>query len=153
MHNLTESGGPGKLRSFWENTVYRGKKQHRDSHVYEEVLENRNGRTRVLHRNMLSPCDFLPATKTTTAVKPRKQDTTTKRPLEKRDPEKKEDASSNENLDNSDSEDGDFPWYFPPPFTNKNQSNETVAQRQRLQPSTPTAVNNNIPPRDTTPAI
>lgn len=31
-----------------------------DSPVFELEAENGKGRTRVLHRNMLFPCDFLP---------------------------------------------------------------------------------------------
>ncbi len=147
-----EKGGPGKIRSFWEKTVYQVMKQHGDSPVYEVAPESGSGRTKVLHRNMLLPCDFLPATETTTAiVNPSKPDTSTKRASQSRYPRKKEHTPSNENFDNSDSEDDDFPWYFPACVTNRNQSSETAVQSP--QRNTSTAANNNTPPRDTTPEI
>lgn len=49
------------MRSYWENQVYvvTGRK-HPSSPVYEVKPEKGAGRNRVLHRNMLLPCDFLP---------------------------------------------------------------------------------------------
>ncbi|KAL6468437.1 hypothetical protein MHYP_G00241140 [Metynnis hypsauchen] len=64
IRNLAEKGGPGKLRSFWEGKVHiviKGK--YPDSPVYEVKPEDGLGRTRVLHRNLLLPCDFLPVEK------------------------------------------------------------------------------------------
>lgn len=58
---MTEKGGPGKLRSFWEDKVYVvTQKKYPDSPVYEIKLENGKGRIRIMHRNLLLPCDFLP---------------------------------------------------------------------------------------------
>ena len=64
LRNMRERGGPGKLRSFLEKIIYRMTKQHGDSPVYEVAPESENGRTRVLHRNVLLPCDFLTVTET-----------------------------------------------------------------------------------------
>ena len=60
VRNLNEKGGPGKLRSFWEDQVYIVvQRRHHDSPVYELKPENGKGRVRVMHRNLLLPCDFL----------------------------------------------------------------------------------------------
>lgn len=61
---MTERGGPGKIRSYWEDDTYIVKRHKgEDSPVFEVVPENGKDSTRVLHRNML-PCDFLPLTST-----------------------------------------------------------------------------------------
>lgn len=134
VRNVTERGGPGKLRSFWEKTVYRVTKQNRENPVYEVTPESGNGKTRVLHGNMLLPCDFLPATEstTTTVVNPSKPDTSLERTPRKRDPKKKQDTPSIENRNSSDSEDDDFPWYISARVTSRNQESKTAVQRPHL---------------------
>ena len=52
---LTERGAPGKLWSYWEEKV----------HV---VLDKKQGKTRVLHSNLLLPCDFLPVEEDVTLI-------------------------------------------------------------------------------------
>uniref|UniRef100_A0A8C6Q036 Gypsy retrotransposon integrase-like protein 1 n=2 Tax=Nothobranchius furzeri TaxID=105023 RepID=A0A8C6Q036_NOTFU len=59
VRNLNEKGGPGKLRAFWEEQVYVVKERKHDSPVYEIQPESGKGRVRVIHRNLLLPCDFL----------------------------------------------------------------------------------------------
>jgi len=59
VRNLTPRGGPGKLRSYWEEKVHVVVKQRGEGPVYEVRRENQNGPVRTLHRNILFPCDFL----------------------------------------------------------------------------------------------
>lgn len=64
VRNLTPRGGPGKLRSFWEEKVHVViSRKGPDSPVYELRPESGHGRHRVLHRNLLLPCDYLPVEK------------------------------------------------------------------------------------------
>ena len=58
-----ETGGPGKLRSFWEKDVYEilNKKGGSDSVVYDvRKIGNIDNRIRTVHRNMLMSCSNLP---------------------------------------------------------------------------------------------
>lgn len=60
LRNLSQRGGPGKLRSHWEDKVYVVvSRKSPDSPVYE-ITPERGGKSRVVHRNLLLPCDSLP---------------------------------------------------------------------------------------------
>lgn len=76
VRNLTPRGGPGKLRNHWEDSIHVVVKQvGNDVPIYELRPEHGKGRSRVMHRNLLLPCDHLPLeTEGLSPVKPKRKD-------------------------------------------------------------------------------
>ncbi|KAL9978408.1 hypothetical protein ACROYT_G015921 [Oculina patagonica] len=60
VRNMSERGGPGKLRPYWKQEIYVVTQKRKDMPVYEVKPESGNGRSKVLHRNMLLPFSYLP---------------------------------------------------------------------------------------------
>ena len=58
---MSERGGTGKMRSFWEEKVHVVVENINNDNITYKVKPERDtdGRIRVLHRNMLLPCDNL----------------------------------------------------------------------------------------------
>ena len=109
VRNVSERGGTGKLRSYWENDVYVvvGKKSP-DIPVYTVETESKRvkKKVRVLHRNLLLPCDHLPPDdleQKDENVRPtrRKQKNSvgSRTRTVKRDQEKEDDSSSDDELE------------------------------------------------------
>ena len=71
VKNVSERGGLGKLRSFWEDKIYAvDSRKGLDSFVYEVHPESDPSCKRVLHRNLLLPCPFLPYEAISLTTKP-----------------------------------------------------------------------------------
>ncbi len=61
VKNLTPRGGTGKLRNHWEDVVHTVVRQvGGKGPIYEVRPEQGKARSRVLHRNILMPCEYLP---------------------------------------------------------------------------------------------
>ena len=60
VRSLSERGGQGKLRSYWEQQIHVVVGQKGNLSVYEVRPEGQTGKPRVLHRNLLLPCTFFP---------------------------------------------------------------------------------------------
>lgn len=102
VRNLTPRGGTGKLRNHWEDTIYTViRRVGEEGPVYEVKPEGGKGRSRVLHRNLLLPCDYLPM-EMELRTQPR-----TKRKVDKPTSVRRDDSSSEED------DDGCSHWYLP----------------------------------------
>ena len=61
IKNVRETGGPGKIRTFWEQSIYKvmGTKGPGDVIVTVRKEDCPGEKERVVHRNMLMPCEML----------------------------------------------------------------------------------------------
>lgn len=124
VRNLTPRGGTGKLRSHWEETIHKVvRRVNKDAPVYEVVPEQGKGRdSRILHRNLLLPCDHLPLEVPLKVARPRRKHS--KQTNEGKTNIQQEDDSS------SDSEDDWF--YYLPQQSLQNARPQTCSEEEPI---------------------
>ena len=59
LKTLSERGGTGKLKSYWENDIYEIVSCHPKSPIYQIKPENGGNKIRTVHRNFLVKCNDL----------------------------------------------------------------------------------------------
>ena len=74
MCNLSQHGGPEKLRSYWEPDVHVVVEVEGDTGLVYAIRseKDKSGKVRVVHRNHLLPCSSLPLESATELQKTRK---------------------------------------------------------------------------------
>lgn len=103
IRNMTPRGGPGKLRNHWEDIVHTVVRQvSKDIPVYELRPERGKKGLRIMHRNLLLPCDSLPL----------------EIPVQSRP--KKGNVAKNKGAEQSEEEDDDDE-YYPVPFQQQSE--------------------------------
>lgn len=132
VRNLSERGGPGKLRSYWENKIHVVvSRRSSDSPVYEVVPEG-GGKSRVLHRNLLLPCDSLPLDELEGNAKQEKVGRQTQSRTKKKHTNRQVGSSDSEN-----SEDAELVCRFP---HHQRPSHGTVRMNPDAEPFVPEMV-------------
>lgn len=63
LRNFKVRGRPGKLRSYWEDAVYEIVSQKNPDLPVYKVRPEKGGKSRIVHRTLLLPCDSLPVEK------------------------------------------------------------------------------------------
>ena len=141
VRNLSERGGPGKLRSFWEKQIHRIVKQVGDNMpVYSVIPENNpSGKVRNLHRNLLLPCDELP-------FEDEQSKTRTKRNVNqstKRNGRRRNSVANESIVDSSDSDDCDEDIFVLIPSENQSNAQDSLKESGELVENTPESITEN----------
>lgn len=133
--------GKHKLANRWEEDVYIVLRQAGDIPVYTVKPEGKDGPVRTLHRDLLLPCGFLPATMTDQPVK----QTPVRRPRTRQSP-----ITESEEDDYSDSEIVPA-WLFSPSRTPEFHVFTTVRETHKLR--NPPCVNRQLDTPDASSAL
>lgn len=105
VRNMTPRGGTGKLRNHWEDCIHKVIRQvGKDMPIYEVTSEQGKGRgSRILHRNLLLPCDNLPLE---IQLQPAK--------LKRKAKAQNSSETGVTNQDDDDSDEDDYGYYYRP---------------------------------------
>ena len=100
MHNLSQHGGPGKCRSYWEPDVHVVVEVKGDTGLVYAIRseKDKSDKVRVVHRNHLLPCSSLPLEFPTELQKPRKTRKTSKKKVVAQEVEDVNDTDSGEGV-------------------------------------------------------
>lgn len=121
VRNLSERGGPGKLRPNWEKEVHKVLERIKEGPVYKIQPETGKKTIRVLHRNLLLPVNDLPV-----------EDHTLKVPVKKRQLNKRKVTEVSVDQEEESSE--DERWYYPYlPVTPGNHDHVELLQRSQTE--------------------
>ncbi|XP_043963529.1 uncharacterized protein LOC122826085 [Gambusia affinis] len=149
VRNLSERGGPGKLRSYWEKAIYIVKEQFADNPVYVVYPESGDQKkTRTLHRNLLLLVNDLPVEEPTGQVRPEQRTQKSKRQARLTIPECMNPPQGADS-DSDSGSDSEGPRYWLRAPANRTQEIPTVAPPQ--QPAIPVSRQIPVPiPEDMT---
>ena len=100
MCNLSQRGGPGKPRSYWEPDMHVVVEVKGDTGLVYAIRseKDKSGKVCVVHRNHLLPCSSLPLEFSTELQKPRKTRKASKKKVVAQKVENVNDTDSDEDV-------------------------------------------------------